>query len=267
MNVTVLGASGFIGSHLLAALQRDGHTCAGVSRGDDVKGKHLHHAIFCIGLTADFRERPLDTAEAHVTLVEQMLRDCTFDSFLYLSSTRVYGSSSQPAKEEDALTVQPQNPDHLYNLTKLTGEALTLSAGGRVARLSNVYGEGDQSENFLASIIRDAVRDGHVHVRTDRASEKNYVDIQDVVRLLPEIAFNGKQKMYNVAGGENVQIGDILDALSRATGCTTDVESGAPLIRQAPISIARVQEEFAFVPRKLLDEGGIDRLVASYQGR
>ena len=57
------------------------------------------HVIDCIGLTGDFRTRLLDTAEAHVSLVARCLAELCFDSFLLLSSTRVYTRAS--ATHED----------------------------------------------------------------------------------------------------------------------------------------------------------------------
>ena len=67
---TVLGASGFVGSALVAALEHTGHRVRAVTRGAlpallETR-RNAGHVIDCIGLTGDFRARPHDTAEAHL---------------------------------------------------------------------------------------------------------------------------------------------------------------------------------------------------------
>ena len=74
------------------------------------------HVIDCIGLTGDFRVRPLDTAEAHVGLVARCLAELQFDSFLLLSSTRVYARAERDARGRGAAgdarrSLRPLQPD------------------------------------------------------------------------------------------------------------------------------------------------------------
>ena len=88
------------------------------------------------------------------------------NSLLYLSTTRVYRNALETT-ESATLQVSPTDPDDVYNITKLAGEALCLSLPNpttRVARLSNVIGAGAQSDSFLASVMRDA-REGAVTIR------------------------------------------------------------------------------------------------------
>ena len=168
---TVLGASGYIGSRLVAHLQAQGHTVWAPTRGDtEVFTRPLGHVIYCVGLTADFRTRPFDTVDAHVGLLAEVLRRAQFDSLLYLSSTRVYMGAAS-THEDAPLSVLPGDPSYLYNLTKLTGESLCHACGRpgvRVARLSNVVGPGmdSASGNLVADLLRQA-RQGHIVLRSD----------------------------------------------------------------------------------------------------
>jgi len=131
--LTVLGASGFIGSHLVNSLRAEGIEHDAPARGDDLTGRHLGHVVFCIGVTADFRSRPFDTVEAHVCRLLDVVKNCSFESLTYLSSTRVYRSGDGPAREGDHLVMDPQRIDDLYGLSKATGEAL-VAARGRADR-------------------------------------------------------------------------------------------------------------------------------------
>ena len=75
MNVfTVLGACGFIGSHLAERLREANVKPSCPSRDEDLSGKNLGKVIFCIGLTGDFRARPFDTVTAHVCRLVEILQ-------------------------------------------------------------------------------------------------------------------------------------------------------------------------------------------------
>ena len=263
---TVLGAGGFIGSRLLAHLREQGHECAGVVRGGELPPRRaLGHAFYCVGVTADFRSRPLETVRANVCALADVLEKGDFESLLYLSSTRIYGGAAG-THEDQPLTVNPAESEDFYNLTKLTGEALSLASGRhgvRVVRLSNVYGGDFSSDNFLPSVIRDAVTARHVELRSALDSEKDYVSIADVVGLLPQIAIRGRRLVYNLASGANTTNREILEALSRATGCSYAARAEAPTLRFPVIDVSRLREEFQFAPQPL--PARLPALVAAFK--
>ncbi|HLI10684.1 MAG TPA: NAD(P)-dependent oxidoreductase [Alphaproteobacteria bacterium] len=265
---TILGASGFIGSRLASALRAAGAEVATPARGDDLTAaRDLGHVIDCVGVTSDFRTRPLDAVEAHVARLLPLLRDGRFRSLLYLSSTRVYRGQG-PARESDVLEVSPERADDLYNLTKLAGEAACLAAGRetvRVVRLSNVYGAGMARDNFLAAVIGEAVGRGHIVLQTASHSTKDYVCIDDVVALLPRIAMSGRHRIYNLAAGRNVSHGEIAAMLAKLTSCRVMIAEDAPRIAYPAISIERIASEFGFVAATLEDR--LPELVRSFHER
>lgn len=255
---TVLGASGYIGSRLVAYLRNQGHTVWAPARGDaEVFTRSLGHVIYCVGLTADFRMRPFDTVDAHVGLLAEVLRRAQFDSLLYLSSTRVYMGAAV-TDEHAPLTVVPGDPSFLYNLSKLTGEALCHASsrtGVRVARLSNVVGPGmdTASGNLLADLLHQA-RQGQVVLRSDPRSAKDYVHVADVLDWLPRIALQGRATVYNVASGRQTMHAQWLDWLQQRTGCSVQVQPGAPLQLFPLIIVSRLQSEWAVLPRPVFDD-------------
>src|SRR5437764_55398 len=127
--ITVLGASGFIGSHLVKRLGELEIECFAPRRDEKLSTKNLGDIIYCIGLTADFRSRPFDTVNAHVCKLLEVLRDSTFDSLLYVSSTRLYGTHLQTAREEDSLQFAPLDPTDIFSLSKAMGESLSFASG------------------------------------------------------------------------------------------------------------------------------------------
>lgn len=263
--ITIFGASGFIGSHLLAELSARNHDHIGLGRGDATPKQNLGDVIYCIGVTADFRSKPFETVNAHVCKLSEVLQDCEFNSLTYLSSTRVYGNNSNIAREEDAISVSPENPSDLYNASKAMGESLTLNCGRntRVVRLSNVYGDDFESQNFLTTIIKAAVNTQKVTLQTAADSEKDYVGISDVVSQLLNIAASGKERIYNLASGCNVTNGALATELKEVCKCEMEFAANAPSVVFPRINIERLSSEFDFQPRMLLQD--LESLVSSYR--
>lgn len=255
MKFTVFGASGFIGRNLVEYLVGLGHEVFAPARNDtSVFDRPLDHVIYCIGLTADFRRMPFRTVHAHVSFLAEVLEKADFESLLYLSSTRVY-SRAADTRETALLSSDPGDPSDLFNLSKLLGESLCLHcrrSGTRVARLSNVVGFDPESENFLTTLIREALS-GRILLLTDPASAKDYIGISDVLRVLPQIAIEGQERIYNVASGSNIKNSVLSKRLSDLTGCAIEAITSAPLITFAPISVDRLSQEFMFTPTDPLE--------------
>jgi nucleoside-diphosphate-sugar epimerase len=263
---TVLGAAGFIGSRLQAALAARGVNVCTPSRTDDVTGEDLGTVFYCIGLTADTHERPFDTVTAHVERLSQVLRTARFDLLVYFSSARVYlGSTS--SREVDPIRVDPLQPQSLYNLSKATGESLAVHSGKpvRIVRLSNVYGPDWDSQSFLSTVIAAACDDGRVTLRSSPQSAKDYVHVDDVVEWVIRIGEKSAHAAYNVASGVNVMQGEIVEELRRLTGCTVDLDSRARPVVFPPIDTSRLQAEFPASPRSVLAD--LPWLVDLYRKR
>jgi nucleoside-diphosphate-sugar epimerase len=251
--ITVLGASGFIGSLLVERLRKYKLQHQAVGRNDPLPAGNLGNVIYCIGVTADFRSKPFETVEAHVCKLLEVVRNCEFESLLYLSSTRLYAPASS-SSEELPLLVSPQNSGDLYNISKLMGESITLNCGrtGRVARISNVYGADFSSENFLPSLLRQAVRREKIVLQTAPSSEKDYVWVHDVIEQLIFIGSGGEERIYNVAGGVNVSHSELARQLQQLTGCEIEFAPNAPAVIFPTITIERQRREFGFVPSSLM---------------
>lgn len=261
MKFTVLGSSGFIGRHLCRHLSRRGYDVQALSRPVDPGAlTDAGHVIYLIGLTGDFRTRPSETVEAHVSLLNTLLREATFSSWLYASSTRVYEAlpSDEVAHEATDLPVRP-TADALYNLTKLTGEAICLGHDDpavRVARLSNVYGAGLDPSTFLGSVVEDVRNRRPILIREAPRSAKDYVAVDDVCALIEAIAVRGSDRLYNVASGVNTTHEAVADVVRTHTG--SDVRFGADgRMRVFPrVSNDKVRREFGFSPTEFAEAFG-----------
>lgn len=256
MRLTVLGGQGFIGRHVVADARRRGVEVTVLPRDTrPVPGADLGHVIYAIGLTADFRTRPFDTVEAHVGLLADWLQQGKVQSFLYLSSTRVYGGLDGLVCEDTPLSLTP-SIDGLYDLSKLTGEALCLADPRptlRVARLSNIYGPGMSEATFLGAVLRDLRLCGRVTICEDPASAKDYLHIDDAARLLVDIALTGRERTYNVASGIRTTHAEIAEVLCALPGYQIDFLPQAPRRIFPHIDTRRIAAEFPFAPTAFPD--------------
>ncbi len=266
MIFTVVGASGFIGGSLVRSLRTKGYDVRTPSRSDIGEGRSLEgHVIYAAGVTSDFRIRTFDALEANTTLVANCLQRGGFDSFVYLSSTRVYRHGAC-SSESDALSVCPSDPEDLYDLTKLTAEAMCYVGGkgkAKVVRLSNVVGEDLRSRNFLFDVTRSACTYGSIELRSDAESVKDYIVVEDVVDMIPEIAVRGRFSCYNLASGINLTHREVVELIASCAGARWTVVPGAPRTGGPQIDIRRLREEFGFSPRPL--PPALFRLVAAFR--
>lgn len=253
MIFTILGGKGFIGRNLATHLKAEGHEVSCAPR--DVKqlaGKHLGHAVYAIGLTGDTRQRPHDAIEAHVSLLSWVLQNTTFDSFLYCSSTRIYGGMpvGVPVSENQPITLLPSG-ENLFDYSKLLGESLCQRVeqpNVRIARLANVYGQGQSKATFLGAVIDELQNTGEVTIHDSPDSVKDYVAVEDVNHILTRIILEGREKVYNVASGNNTKCSDIAVAM-RGAGYQVHFSGKNPCRLFPPIDVTRIREEFGFEPR------------------
>jgi len=254
--ITVLGAGGWIGAALVVELKRQGRIVKAVDR-DGLPAWLSERVsqttssgpvIYAIGLTADFRQRPHATVEAHVGMLSQVLQRPGVEELLFLSSTRVYARSVD-TRETAPLPCLSSDPSDLYNLSKLLGEALVLRdprSTMKVVRLSNVVGPQQPTNTFVGALLSDARAGGIVTIRQSRDTAKDYVNLADVVRLLPLIAEHGKHRIYNLGSGINTSHADVASLLERQ-GVTVRFASGEaaePGLSFSPLSIERLTAEF-----------------------
>lgn len=265
MKTTVFGSKGFIGKQLVQRLLELQYEVFEPERGSsDIYETSLGHVIYCAGVTSDFRKRPYDTVTAHVTFLSELLQKAQFDSFLYVSSTRIYYGAKEGFEDSD-LIVNPNRSDDLFQLSKLLGESLCLNSTRKVkiARVSNVCGQDFQSDNFLYSIIKDAVNNKVINLQTALSSAKDYICIEDVVDLLIKVSHGGTSIIYNIASGTNTTNEEVINEIQRLISCDVFVKQNAAEIIFPRISTKKIQEEFDFKPLDIIQR--IKQLTSKYQ--
>ena len=244
---TVFGARGLVGSTVAAQLEAQGRHVRRVVRGEwPAAGEDLGRVVFTIGMTADFRNRLVETFDLQILRLHEALTRYKFESFTYLSSARVYAGAAS-TQEETPLLVRPSETDHVYNISKLAGESLCFAFPDpniRVVRLSNVYGAQDVSNLFLTAVMREAVATGKVSIGQSPLSAKDYITVDDAAAAIVAISQRGRQRLYNVAFGRNVTHREIADIMVSAR-YLVDFRQGGALADFPSMSMDRFDAEFA----------------------
>ena len=244
---TVVGASGFVGSRLTASLRDAGHEVFAPAReSQELFARPLGRLIYCAGLTADFASRPFDTVQAHVGLLARLLQEGLFEHLVYLSSTRLYDglgeNNGSPASETHSLLLNPNEPRHLYDLSKGLGESLCLSTAGKrasVARLACVYDWQAGSPGFLSTWLQQAMQERQMFIDTASGIVRDYIHLDDVVAALIAMSTQQSTGIVNIATGENISNGELAEIFN-GQGWSVKLGRECPLQQRAVCSIERL---------------------------
>lgn len=247
MRVLVTGASGFLGSHLVAHLVARGDEVVGTYAGSDAAappGVELlpveitdraamaaliarvdpEVVIHLAGLShvgASWK-RVADYYQVNVVGTEALLAAAAGRRVVLASSAEVYGpvpEAEQPIGEDRALA--PPSP---YALTKACAERMVLAAGGVVARTFNLIGPGQAAMFALPTFARQlaAIARGEqepVLKVGNLAARRDFLHVGDGARAYRKLALEGEAgTVYNVASGKAHSIEEMLASLIRASG-------------------------------------------------
>ena len=116
-----------------------------------------------------------------------------------------------------------------------------------MARLSNVVDVKDNSDNFVPSLIKEALS-GKILLKSDPKSAKDYICLDDVLYLLSKISLNGKSRIYNVASGILVEHNEWIEQLKNSTKCIVKIFDNAPKQIHNKVNIEKISKEFLFLP-------------------
>lgn len=270
MKALVTGASGFVGRHLVAHLQRSGdevvecdRTDAPGSLGVDITDAPAVTAlldglkpevVYHLAGWADVGGSWKSPVEAFRTNAEGTLNvlsaaiDAGVGRVLAVSSADVYGAVAEaelPLTEDSPL--RPASP---YAASKVAADFLGLQAwlgrGLPVLRVRafNHLGPG-QTDKFVAAalasrIARNEEEGGEVVTIGNLSARRDFTDVRDVVRAYRLLMEHGSPgEVYNVCSGRDVAVQELADQLIAMARLPMRFETDPELLRPVDVPVLR----------------------------
>ena len=291
----VLGANGFIGSHLVDDLASAGHKVLALDRffskprfqqsdlvtpiTDDLSSleglneylQDVDYVFHSISATTPFSSdkdpyTDIDLNLKRTVHIFEMCANAGVKKVIFISSGgAIYGHIAEEkyVTEDDVAT--PVSP---YGICKLAAEHY-LAYFQRTAgleyvalRLTNPYGPRQFSRNnqgVIAAFIQK-IKDGEdLEVFGDGSSTRDYIYIKDVTRMIAQ-TFTGAMEhhTYNIGSGKQTSVQEIIEILKGLATSDINVEyqdGFKTFLKSAKVSTERFTNEFGIKPEYELEQG------------
>ncbi|HEX6613939.1 MAG TPA: NAD-dependent epimerase/dehydratase family protein [Rhodanobacteraceae bacterium] len=250
--VLVLGAGGFVGSHLVRALCERGRGVIAASRSPFQAGAPVESHVGELREPSDYlpllqrscavihlasastpgssAAQPLRELEDNLRpalALLQAMQDVPTIPLIYVSSGgTLYGGPHGDAADESA----PVSPRSYHGAGKIAAEHFIaawcsqFAASATILRPSNLYGPGQPERagfGIVPAAMGKILRGETLHVWGDGSAERDYLYIGDFVRLCLAV-LDGQRRpgaqVLNACSGTSISLNALLDEIERVTG-------------------------------------------------
>ncbi len=306
-HVVVTGGAGFVGSHLCRCLLGEGHRTTAIDNFDPFYPRaikeegiadfpaqlftlieadicntdailHALHArdvdaIVHLAARAGVRpsiEAPLAYEETNVGGTQSMLevaQELDIDTFIYGSSSSVYGNNDKVPFREDDPVREPISP---YAATKRSGELLAhtfhhlYDITVHCLRFFTVYGPRQRPDLAIHKFARQLLTDQPITMYGDGTSSRDYTYVTDIVdgiiRSLRRAKGldNPEYEIINLGGSETTQLKDLISGIAEAMDSTPEVEQLPARpgdVKRTYADISKAGELLGYQPDTPIEEG------------
>lgn len=293
MRVLVLGGNGFIGSHVVDRLLKEGHTVRVFDKyeekfrrllpdvdyrfGDFGNRGLLAEALYGVDIVIHListslpktsNDDPAYDVQSNVIETIFLLEKCVelgVGKVVFVSSGgTVYGRVTALPVHEDA----PHEPECSYGITKLTIEkylALFNRLYGldyAVVRPSNPYGSRQNPlgiQGVIPVFLGRIARNEPIEIWGDGEVVRDYLYIDDLVDAIARVAFmKSSERIFNIGSGEGTSLNRLVLIMGEVTGQKVQVIHSPARAFDVPaifLDISRAWRELKWQPVTQLDEG------------
>ncbi|OGY94692.1 MAG: hypothetical protein A2406_02615 [Candidatus Komeilibacteria bacterium RIFOXYC1_FULL_37_11] len=291
MKILVTGGAGFIGSHLVDTLVKDGHDVLVIDDLSTGKKEYVNKKakleVLDISspslskVVADFSpvvvyhlaaqknvrtslENPMLDAKINIlgslNLLTQAIKN-KVDKFIFVSTGGIYGDTDILPTTE----VGEEKPMSPYILNKLTFEKyLAILSQGKmkwaVLRLANVYGQRQDpyGEAGVISIFLDnVIKNKKLYINGDGQQTRDYVYIADVISALTKF-LSSAEGLYNVGTGREISLLDLLAAIKKISGREPEIQYRPAILGEvirSCLDFSKVKHDLSWQPQYDLKQG------------
>lgn len=293
-NCLVLGANGFIGSHLVDALAEAGHhvrafdraggttkyTAQGVEAfyGNFLNVSDLQAAVNGMDYVFHFistttpasaENDPLIDVETNIRMSIELFDICAAANIkrLIFASTggAIYGEKgNNDPRREDELPL-PVSP---YAIGKLTIEnylryfKVKRNLDSIVLRISNPYGERQAlhaKQGVIPIFIENLLEGKPLTVLGDGSMIRDYIYVKDVAGIITSMFDKpAKYDLYNVGSGIPTTVNELIEAIEAVHPGQPQIEhreAPATFVHNVTLDVSRLQDEFGVHAQTSLQDG------------
>lgn len=293
-NVLVTGASGFIGSHLVKKLLKEG---ANVYAIDTKKPQNANISYFNTDLS-DLKSLTNVIAKAKPQIIvhlaacldkatpdEEIIRinyqgtvnllkaldQIQYQKFIYISTAELYFGNKIPFTEN-----MPLHPQTAYARSKLMAEEYCMKQFNEkrkpitILRPAVVYGQGQTGNMFIPQCINSALKGRNMKM-TAGEQTRDFVYVEEVAEAILKASY------MPVAAGEIINIGSGMETtlkeaalkINKLTGNAMQINFGALPYRENEIwhyllDITKAKRVLDWSPKISLEEG-LKKTISSYK--
>ncbi|HSP73903.1 MAG TPA: NAD-dependent epimerase/dehydratase family protein [Gaiellaceae bacterium] len=290
MRYAVTGSAGFIGSHLVEALEAAGHDVVGIDCFNDYYDPALkeENAAGRTVLRLDLAEDALDFAgldgvfhlagqpgvrsfgdvfplyvRRNVLATQRVFEAAAAAGVrvVFAGSSSIYGDAETYPTPEDT----PPLPRSPYAITKVACEHLArayrldFGLDVVVTRYFTVYGPRQRPDMFMTRAVTALAEGGSFELYGDGHQSRSFTFVADAVRATILAMEQGPSgQTYNVGGGEEATVREAIALLERISGRTLDIRYGPPAAGDVPRTKAdttRIEHELGWRATTPLEDG------------
>jgi nucleoside-diphosphate-sugar epimerase len=193
-------------------------------------------------------------------LLLEACRDAGLGTFVYASSSSVYGDTDRLPMREDAVC-RPVSP---YGVTKLAAEHLAYLYWKNFGvptvslRFFTVYGPRQRPDMAFHKFIRAMLRDEPLEVYGSGDQTRDFTFISDIVDGLVAAADGRTGSVYNLGGGSRVTLNHALGVLHDVLGVEQKLDAQpvqAGDVRHTWADLTRAHADLGYEPKVGLEQG------------
>jgi nucleoside-diphosphate-sugar epimerase len=231
MNLSVYGATGFIGSEFA---RNSKFKIESLSR--ENLNPSFSEVVYFVGTTDNYNvfENPkLDiqvNLEFMIDQLETLRKKFSKFRFNYISSWFVYGDAQIPPFKETG----PCEPKGFYSISKYAAELFlksycaTYGIEFRIIRLSNIFGSNDggvsKKKNALQYLVNEIKKGNPVNLYEGGNFVRDYLEVRDAAGAIDIILEKAPCNLIiNVGSGEPVRFIDLIERAKEVFGSNSDL--------------------------------------------